>query len=66
MTQGFILFKSGRNKTVVDLLHEDVGDDSNAEEQVEQPEEVEDAEDAHWQDRDTWTEYPTRKNKEGR
>ena len=66
MTQGFILFKSSRNKTAVDLLHKDVRDNSNTEEEVEEPEEVEDHEDPPWQDTDTWGEHPTIKNKEGR
>ena len=66
MTQGFILFKSGRNKTAVYLLHENVRDNPNTEEQVEEPEEVEDHEDPPWQNTDTRGEYPTRRNKEGR
>ena len=66
MTQGFILFKSGNYKTVAHLLHEDVRDDSDSEEQIDEPEEVEDGEDIPGQDTDTWSEHPTIKSKEGR
>ena len=53
------LFKSRANKTVENLLHEDVRDDTDADEEVKEPEHVEYEEEPAWQDTCTRSDNPT-------
>ena len=53
------LFKSRANKTVENLLHEDVRDDTDADEEVKEPEHVENEQEPARQDTCSRSDGPT-------